>query len=689
MSDLTKMRSIENLRRAWRWIRSNADASFKSYFRQHYQSYAIADDALLADLADRLKRNVYEPAPPCKLYAPKASGILRPYSLITVEDQIVYQAAVNIVADRLLPKVSHRYYKHVFGHLYAGKTSTWFYRKWSDGYKAFNDAARKADADGFEYTASFDLTACYDSIDHRVLRHFLEKNGHDPEFNKTLTSYLERWTPTEQGIFHNHGIPQGPQPSGLLSEVVLSHFDNLKLKQVDFRYFRYVDDIRLFARNEHDLRRLLVELDMMSKDIGLFPQSGKISIHRVKNIEKELKTISNPSETSVKRNFVDQKRLRKRIVKLTPGAKGYEIENPTRFKYLLAHADPNSELTARLWKILDRHPEIYRSACNYLRKYKRLPRVPSKRLIEKIKEETLYQSVRAEYIKVADGRLGDIEERTLAKLVKPLWLPQSLHPELLVSMGSFLIRTGNLTSNQVIYACRHIRSWWARATLIQGLNDENIPTIGIEKIISGGIDDESNEVARVCAWELYARQVKPSRKRSQWNREAAIMLRELGVIGKVSTFCGINNSFLKLCSKAPEIKWKKLFGTHHHQAERYAVEMVSAATAVNIAAFVNVLDTFNDLLLHCIYRKDGTLGGYNLGNIGGIMNSPAALASNYPAVMNLAQTIHSKRYESLYSHPVVRGSNKPTGRISYKFLKPAKVLLEKAIRELSASKNLT
>ena len=154
----SQLRDIDNLNRAWRWIRSNPDATIKSYFRPLYKHYAVAEDALLADLSDRLKRGVYQPEPPCKIYQPKASGILRPYSLLSVEDQIVYQGAINLVAEKLYPRILQRYFKQVFGHLYAGPNSIWFYRKWSDGYKAFNDGARQAFADGLTYAASFDLT---------------------------------------------------------------------------------------------------------------------------------------------------------------------------------------------------------------------------------------------------------------------------------------------------------------------------------------------------------------------------------------------------------------------------------------------------------------------------------------------------------------------------------------------------
>ncbi len=336
MADLDQLRHPDNLRRAWRWVRSNADAAYKSYFRSLYQRYAVADEALLDDLADRLRRGVYEPEPATKLFHPKASGILRPYSLLSVEDQIVYQAALNLIAEKLYPRVVQRYNKTVFGHLYAGSASTWFYRKWSDGYKAFNKATEQAFTDGYVYTASFDLTACYDSLDHRVLKHFLERLGFDLDFRAKLTEWLEKWTATSTGIFHNHGIPQGPLSSGLLSEVVLTYFDDLKLKHTDFRYLRYVDDIRLFAKDEHTLRRLLVRLDEMSKDIGLFPQSGKISIHRITNIRDELKSISNPPEAAITRTFVDQAKLLTRLKALTPR---YRVSDPTRFKYLLAHAE--------------------------------------------------------------------------------------------------------------------------------------------------------------------------------------------------------------------------------------------------------------------------------------------------------------------------------------------------------------
>jgi hypothetical protein len=684
MSDLDQLRHLDNLNRAWRWIRSNPDATYKSYFRPLYQHYAVAEAALLHDLSSRLRRGIYEPEPSCKIFQPKPSGILRPISLLSVEDQIAYQAAVNLIAEKLYPRVVRRYSQQVFGNLYAGKSSIWFYRKWSDGYKAFNEGARKAFADGFIYTASFDLTACYDSLDHRVLRHFLEKLGLDRDFRRVFTEWLEKWTATERGIFHNHGIPQGPLSSGLVSEVVLSHFDDLKLKGVDFRYFRYVDDIRLFAKNEHVLRRLLVALDLLSKDVGLFPQSGKISIHRVYNIEDELKTVSNPPEAAITLPFIDQKRLLKRIKELTPR---FAITNPTRFKYLLAHANPSAELTARLWRIMENHPEIYRSLCNYLRRYDKLPRVPAKKLVELVRTNTLYQAVRAEFISVADGRLPAAQDQALAKLIRRYWVPKSMAPDSQVVIGRFLMRTGKLSAAQIAYACKAAPSWWARAMLIGAANRHALGAATLQQLVGNGVKDVGKDPALVSAWKSFEIAYVPIGRRRQWNKSAELLLREVGVIRRSTvSHCGITNAFAKLDKYIPKLNWKKLFRARYAQAERQAIEAV-AASSLNIAGFVNLLDVFNDLLLDAVFQVDGTIGSYKLGALGGVTHTPTSgFATKYPKTFALVSEIHNTRYASMYSHPLIKRTGKPTKKIGFRFLSKARKLIRDSGNELRNAK---
>lgn len=680
MAHLDQLRHSENLQRAWRWVRSNPDGAYKSYFRSLYQRYVIAEDSLLGDLAARLRRGIYEPESSTKLFFPKPSGILRPYTLLSVEDQIVYQAALNIIAEQLYPRVVHRYNKTVFGHLYAGKSSMWFYRKWTQGYKAFNQATKQAFADGYVYTASFDLTACYDSLDYRVLKHFLSKLGIDASFGNKLTEWLEKWTATGSRIVHNHGIPQGPLSSGLLSEVVLSYFDDVKVRHTDFRYLRYVDDIRLFAKDEHTLRRLLVRLDEMSKDIGLFPQSGKIGIHRIVNLDEELKSISDPAEIVVTRQPVDQKKLFGRIRELTPR---YRISNATRFKYLLAHATPSAPLTARLWRLLERYPEHYRSVSNYLKRYPKLPRVAGEKLIAVIKASTLYASVRAEFISAADGRISKTQDRALAKVLRNQWVPRAMPADLQASIGRFLMRTGDLSATQVAYACRAAPSWWTRASLIEAASPDTLGEATIRQIVERGVKDEGSDPALAAAWKGFKSAHVPPGRRKAWKKGAELMMRELGMIQRsTAAHCGINNAFSKLDANIVRSNWRRLFGERYSQAELQAIETV-AASGVNMTGFVNLLDVFDDLLIDAVYRADPAIGSYVLGQVGSVVHAPTGrLAVKYPKTYELAKEVHERRYESMASHPLIRRTGKPTRRVSYRFLPAAKRMIRDCISEL-------
>jgi hypothetical protein len=418
--------------------------------------------------------------------------------------------------------------------------------------------------------------------------------------------------------------------------------------------------------------------------LGCSHTSGKIHIHRITNIDEELKSVSNPPETAITRQFIDQEKLLARIKKLTPR---YRIENPTRFKYLLAHAKPSAELTDRLWRILEHHPEIYRSICNYLKRYvKKLPRVAGEKLVEVIKVNGLYASVHAEFISAADGRLDPTQDRKLAKILKKLWMPRSMSADLQVAIGRFLMRTGDLSATQVAYACRAASSWWTRAALIEAAVPSSLGETTIRQIVEAGVIDKGADPALAAGWKGFESVHIPPGKRKAWKKAAELLMRELGMIRRsTAAHCGINHTFTKLDDRIPVTNWKKLFGARYSQAELQAIETV-AASGVNITGFVNYLDVFNDLLIDAIYKTDSTIGSYTLGKIGSVLHAPTGrFAMKYPKTYALANEVHNRRYESMASHPLVQRTGKPTKRISYKFLHIAKRLLRESIMELRAS----
>ncbi|RQV93532.1 hypothetical protein EH220_08145 [bacterium] len=679
MNCLPLVWDIENLHRAWRWVRSNPDAQYKAYFRPLYSAYAISADRLLEDLADRLKRGIYQPSPAAKIFLPKPSGALRPYTLLTVEDQIAYQAAVNVVAEQFAKRVRHRYRREVFGHLYAGKANIWFYRKWSAGYKAFNEACRDAFNNGFRHAASFDLTACYDSIDHGVLRHFLQSYGCDAPFCKTLTDWLSKWTSTDRHIFHNHGIPQGPLSSGLLAEVVLQHFDCNRGKPKRVRYLRYVDDIKLFSKSEADLRRMLVKLDKLSKDIGLFPQTGKIGIHKVSNIEDELKSVSRPTEEAIKSKAVDQKKLRVRIAKLS---KNYKLHNPTRFKYVLAHATPHSSITNRLWRIYARYPEIYSSIVRYLQRYQRFPESVNKQITRRIQDDPLYPAVMAAFIEAANGRMVGRYKAEALKKIKALWRPKSLQDDLLVAAGRWLMTEGRLTFDQIKHACTGLRSWWARAHMVLSIDSNQIGQPSFDNLINMALRDLSNDVSSAAAMVALDKNVTIQGPVRDINRLSRMALRQGGAIYRgPDPVCGIHQSLMRMLGTVPTVNWRKFFGANYKRIERQAV-CIAGYYDTDVTSWVNAMDVFNDWLIDALHRNDSILGPYTLGDIGGSLKHRRR-TQKYPEVSALVRGIHARRYESNLSHAVQQQTGKPTGPIRWSYFKTGRHLLAAAISELA------
>ena len=679
MSDLKKAYKLENLERAWLWIRTNPNPLYKSFFRDIYKAYSITESAKLNDLRKRLNNGMYSPTHAVKTFFPKKSGILRPYSLLCIEDQIVYQALINYIADMLLPRVKHRYYKTVFGNLYAGKRSYFFYRPWKDAYRRFSHALEDSYNRGFVYTASFDLTACYDSIDHAVLGHFIKEINIDKEFINALCDNLSYWTASDhiQPIYQEHGIPQGPISSGLLAECVLRYFDqNYKTVSKRVKYFRYVDDIRLLAKSEKELRKSLIELDLLSKNIGLFPQSSKIDIHRIKNINEEIKTISNPPEIVTIPKSPNQQSVRKRIKKLSPR---YKVINETRFKYVLASATPNTEIAKRLLRILENQQHLYLSVSNYLRKFEKFSYGLSKNALKLLKDQDYYPSFTAALINVLNDRVhakfkGQFTITCKNYLNHP-------NPELFSASISSLLDSGSISYQRTIYLLEK-RNWWEKTRILKSLNQDWFGSPSYSAIVNKTLNEKIVDVAIVSAEITISKDVSLNRP-IKANKNAQFMLKEAGIIGRTrSADCPVSEIFISILGRSLQgVKWKLILGEHYKHLRRKAIRWKGYINT-DPTAWVNITDTINDVILDSLFKHDTGIGKYKLGSIGSCLNSKSRFAKKYPMLFDAANHVHNMRKKSDLSHPYDRSTGKITSAVKFKDIDPIKKLLIKGYSEM-------
>jgi len=671
---------MENLLRAWQWMRTNSDALFKNYFRYIYRAYSLSAEANLENLRRRLVKETFLPTHAVKLYFPKQSGILRPYTLLSIEDQIVYQALVNVIAENLFPKMRKNYYRSVFGHIYAGKNSLFFYEKWQKGYHRFSDAIRESYKKGYRFTASFDLTACYDSIDHGVLKHFLRDIKLEPEFIDYLCRLLRHWTATSDAppIYQEHGIPQGPLPSGLLSECVLRYFDVSSKKSSQFHYYRYVDDIRLFAVSEKELRRQLIQLDLHSKAIGLFPQSGKVNIHKVVGIEDEIKSISNPPEIISSIPHPDQDAVRRRLRELSPRL---EVNNETRFKFVLAGALPNATLAKRLLKILRNKPHLYRSIFKHISKTQRLSKGVSSDCINLLNQQDLYQAYTSALLRALHSRIHCDFQQSLIDFCRNKY--KENYPELVAGAGAILLAQGALNWKQTKILLASDQ-WWIRSALIGYVREDLIGEPSYESIINDLIRDNVADVALVAVDILISQGLTIHRPYDDVHGLAQESLKKTGLIGRRSSrSCFISEAMIEVLGNSlSPILWRiVLCGRYDYVLPK--IVRWRGYVQTDPTAWVNITDTINDEILFCLFKHlQGKIGTYNLGSIGSILDGRNRFARNYPKLFDATKRIHNKRLESDLSHPITRSTGKSTRYILHKELEPLMKAIKKGYLEM-------
>ena len=672
VSDLQKVFDLKNLRRAYRWIMSNPDARYKSYFRDSYDAFAIASDTHLKWIRQEGLKERYQVTHASKLLLPKASGTLRPITLLTVEDQIVYQACVNLIADELKKRTKKRYEKRVFAHLYAGKSSAFFYMQWQRCYRKFGKSVKKAFADGFDHVANFDLASFYDSIDHHVLRHFLKETGIDEDTIDFLLDCLRVWTSSTwsngpKNIYHEHGIPQGPLASGMLSEAVLQHIDEAGEQGRKTRYARYVDDIKIFAKSEEELRRKLIKLDVASKEIGLFPQTSKINIRKISDPNDEIKSVSQPPEPSLT-PAVNQAKLVKRIRELIRRGR-VKAENTTRFKYLVAHVEPTSALNAQLMKVLSNQPELAPTVCGYIRRYPKIPRKMGDDIIAYLRGSELYHFVSGALLRACLGKLSDKQSDVLGqfcadRLLRPKKGAIRVQPSYKEALIAWALTTKRLTFAEFDDLVNAEADWWVRKCSLRELTNDQFGPASYADLINRWMRGAESELARISSARMVQESIKLTKPYGDVETTAKQMLKAAKVIRTVGYAASRINEITSyiLKRKQTAYDWKAFFGAHHAHAERMTI-FLKRNRESNIDAFIVQMDSYCDLVTEQIYTR--LKPGKTYPAFGAAIKDPV-LTAHLPDLTASFSALHALRLESTTAHPRSKKTGRETRRLKHR-----------------------
>lgn len=279
--------------------------------------YGVDFSTRIKETISRLKTETYQPRPLLPLEVPKGSLGFRPGSIIPIQDRVIVSAIVILMAkkiDEQFPQSVHSWRtKDPFpqkGPIFkeTGMAEIPFLKKksikrsvdpfesWYDMWPFFDKETRRIfEIEGFRFLATSDIAAYFENIQLPILRdQLLQHFPKEPKLVNLLFIFLESWAVrTSYGRVHLRGIPQGNFVSSFLGNLFLLPLD-LKFKgfekEKEARYFRYMDDVRIFTKKLEDARLAVFTMDRELRRLHLNVQTAKTKIldHRAGEIAHAL-----------------------------------------------------------------------------------------------------------------------------------------------------------------------------------------------------------------------------------------------------------------------------------------------------------------------------------------------------------------------------------------------------------------
>jgi hypothetical protein len=657
--------SIANFRLAFTRVVRGQNKEYKNLFRHLFPSYQLGLQENLQDLINDIKQERYEPSPATVVFQPKKSGILRPLRLLTLQDQIVYQAIANVIAVAFKPEQEKYAGKRCFGALVNGKNSLFFYRGWKQSYRAFDRAVAKAFHAGNDYVADFDLVSFYELIDHKLLRDVLERRLKKPEVLELLLRCLEKWTENDKGLCMHHGIPQGPEPSAFLAECFLFPFDAIRFKAII--YLRYVDDIKLMGKDEIPVRRALVKLDIASKQLGLVPQAQKIECRRVAKLDELRKNI--PSHVAAvapatRVTASTQKRL-ERIFRRGLRKQGgrWIITDATKFKFALFRMRPKAAILKRIAPLLYQRPDISWVFASYLRKFPQ-DKQAADALLAALQLDPTYDASAANYIEamdVCEPAKGAGKYRRVIQTAER----RSEERGLLLKVGAATFRgrrSGPADALKLIGRQPHPL---AKSLLIHRLfgNSSRAPfkIADGRKLIEVETESQDSDLARFCAdllldfWPWNKSTWTPT---SKANPSVKLLLKALGIRTNAPKKLGVLEKFFTQAQQiGVKMSWRRALAKDWRHAERRCLRLQRLAVG-DPSSWVLMLDTFNEVLIQAFSLANPTTTaafkkaippGKHHPDLGGWLHN-AAIAKALPKGIAWFKDVHDTRVKADLAH---------------------------------------
>lgn len=342
----------------------------------NYQDVFQDTSFILTHLSKYINQNsIYIARPALHFDIPKPGYTIRYSTETNIIDRLMYQACVDVIANDLDRIHSGSVYSHRINQEWGTK---YFFRYAVDEWNKFlTDTKIELDKEENEVLLVTDLSNYYESISINDLIKTLEfqienlglSDEKEKEFKKVATqlkNLLITWCEPNT----KRGIPQNRDASSFLSNLFLNPVDDSLLK-AGYKYFRYMDDIRIVCKDKFEARKALKLLVNELRKKGLNINSKKTEILDLNNAEHKSKAIDALQQSDKQIDQIENL-LKSRT------ARGVQIAMPMLRKKTIALIEGGGTL--------DRH---FRFCVNRLERLIRIPELKLKLEMDEITDSII------------------------------------------------------------------------------------------------------------------------------------------------------------------------------------------------------------------------------------------------------------------------------------------------------------
>ena len=368
---IDEVSSEDNLRRALRFVRQDKeDEPVKDPLGD---IPFFADPGMhLRDLAAKLRTARYQPQDASIVEAPKGSFTTRPVSQLALDDWVVAQGILNVIADGIDQRVPDCSYSYRVNPNRDASSRSKFFRAWYSQWPAFRRQMRQALAGTCQCLVVTDIAGFYEHVDLNVLKDMLLDAGTGREVTALIVRQLETWTwRSGYAVRLGKGLLQGSDVTSVYANFYLSDVDKT-LVDSGFTVFRYMDDINILVTDKARGKKALALLNRLLRDKGLSLNAAKTTIlDSPDDVERHFGfALSDELEDLLRAmrggDTATLRRERRRILRAATRATKRNDHVLRRVLTAFTRArDPGALKTALEW--LAERPDLTPHICKYLR----------------------------------------------------------------------------------------------------------------------------------------------------------------------------------------------------------------------------------------------------------------------------------------------------------------------------------